>query len=54
MIKTIKAKTTKIGYTVGLVYQITVHSSDEAILHSLRAFFKGVGALVHSGQICVL
>ena len=48
MIKTTEAKTTAIGFTVRLIYQISVHPSDEAILHSLKAFFKGVGDIVYS------
>jgi hypothetical protein len=43
MINTIKSPTTSIGFNLMPVYQITVHYSDEALLHSLKAFFKGVG-----------
>jgi hypothetical protein len=45
-IKTIVAKTTKIGYTVRLLYQITVHSSDIEILYKLKAYFNNVGDIV--------
>jgi hypothetical protein len=31
-----------------LIYQILVHPSDEAILHSLKSFFKGVGDIIYS------
>lgn len=48
MIKTTEGKTSIIGFTVRLIYQISVHPSDEAILHSLKAFFKGVGDIVYS------
>lgn len=48
MIKTTKSKTTAIGYTVRLVYQISVHPSDEAILHCLKAFFKGAGDIIYN------
>lgn len=48
VIKTTEAKTCAIGYTVRLIYQISVHPSDEAILHSLKAFFKGVGDIIYS------
>lgn len=48
MIKTTKAKTTVIGYTVCLVYQIAVHPSDAAIIYSLKAFFNGAGEILHS------
>lgn len=46
-IKTIAAKTTKIGYTVRLIYQITVHPNDIEILHRIKAFFN-VGQIVHT------
>lgn len=48
LINTIKAKTTKTGYTVKLIYQVSVHPSDEAILHYLKAFFNNVGRLTYS------
>lgn len=48
MIKTTEAKTCVIGFTVRLIYQISVHPSDEAILHSLKSFFKGVGDIIYS------
>jgi hypothetical protein len=48
VINTTEAKTSTIGFTVRLIYQITVHPSDEAILHSLKGFFKGVGDIVYS------
>jgi len=47
-INTIKSKSTKLGYTVKLHYQISVHHSDEAILHALKAFFKDAGYIVYS------
>jgi hypothetical protein len=47
-IKTTEAKTCVLGFSVRLVYQITVHPSDEAILHSLKAFFKGAGDIIYN------
>lgn len=43
MINTFKTKNTQLGYTVKLIYQITVHHSDEALLRAIKLFFKGVG-----------
>ncbi len=45
-IKTIAAKTTKIGYTVRLTYQISVHPSDIEILYKLKAYFNNVGNII--------
>lgn len=45
MINISKSPTTTSGYTLMPVYQITVHYSEEALLHSLKAFFNGVGIL---------
>jgi hypothetical protein len=50
MINTAKSKFTTIGYTLTVVYQITVHCSDEAILHSVRSFFNGVGNIEYKGN----
>src|SRR5204862_6565477 len=44
--KTIASKTTKIGYTVGLIYQISVHYSDMEILYKLKSFFNNVGSII--------
>lgn len=40
MINTSKAKTTKLGYTVRLIYQISIHTSDIKILQRLKEYFK--------------
>ena len=45
-IKTIAAKTTIIGYTVRLTYQISVHPSDIEILYKLKAYFNNVGNII--------
>lgn len=39
MVNTSKSKTTTTGYTAKLVFQVTVHPCDVAILHYLKAFF---------------
>lgn len=31
-----------------MVYQISVHPSDEAILHALKAFFNGAGHIIYT------
>jgi hypothetical protein len=46
-IKTIKSKTTIIGYTVRLVYQISLHPSDKEILYKLKSYFN-VGEIVYT------
>ena len=46
IIKTIASKTTKIGYIVGLIYQISVHHSDMEILYKLKSFFNNVGSII--------
>ncbi len=38
-INTHEAKTTKLGYTVNLIFIIGVHYSDVDILHKLKSFF---------------
>jgi hypothetical protein len=43
MINTFKTKNTLVGFTVKLIYQITVHHSDESLLRAIKAFFQGVG-----------
>ncbi len=45
-IKTLAAKTTKIGYTVRLVYQVSVHPSDIELLYKLKSYFNNVGDIV--------
>jgi hypothetical protein len=40
MINVAKAKTTKLGYTVRLVYQISIHTCDIEILQRLKEYFK--------------
>jgi hypothetical protein len=40
MINTYKTKNTLVGYTVKLIYQITVHKSDEALLHAIKLLKK--------------
>ena len=42
MINTFKTKNTLVGFTVKLIYQITVHHSDESLLRAIKAFFQGV------------
>lgn len=39
MINTTKAKTTRLGYTVRLIYQISIHTSDIKILQGLMEYF---------------
>jgi hypothetical protein len=41
--KTVSASTTKIGYTVRLIYQITVHPYDIDMLYKLKTYFYNVG-----------
>ena len=48
IINTTKSKTTKIGFSVKLIFSISMHHSDEALLHSLKAFFKGAGHIIHT------
>lgn len=48
IINTTKSKTTKIGYSVKLIFSVSMHHSDEALLHKLRAFFKGAGHIIHT------
>lgn len=51
MINTIKSSTTATGYSLIPVYQITVHSSDEALLHYIKGFFlKGVGNIEYTAN----
>jgi len=45
-IKTVVSKTTKIGYTVRLLYQISVHPSDIEILYKLKTYFNNVGDIL--------
>lgn len=45
-IKTIVAKSTKIGYTVRLIYQVSVHPSDIEVLYRLKSFFNNVGDII--------
>lgn len=45
-IKTIAAKTTKIGYTVRLTYQVSVHHSEIELLYKLKSFFNNVGSII--------
>ena len=45
-IQTIAAKTAKIGYTVRLVYQVSVHPSDIGVLYKLKSYFNNVGSIV--------
>jgi len=42
-IKTVSASSTKIGYTVRLIYQITVHPCDIDMLYKIQAYFDNVG-----------
>lgn len=39
-IKTVSANSTRIGYTVRLVYQITVHPCDIDMLYKLQGYFR--------------
>jgi len=48
IINTTKSKTTKTGFSVKLMFWLWLHHSDEALLHSLKAFFKGAGHIVHT------
>lgn len=50
MINTFKTKNTLVGYTVKLIYQITVHKSDEALLHAIKLFFKNVGNIEYTAD----
>ena len=49
-IETSVAKTVKMGYTVRIKYQITVHYSDELILYRIKAFFNNVGKIIRLGN----
>jgi len=50
MINISKSPTTASGYTLMPVYQITVHYSDEALLHAIKVFFKGVGNIEYTAD----
>ena len=44
--KTIAAESTKIGYTVRLIYQVSVHPSDVEVLYKFKLFFNNVGDVI--------
>lgn len=46
-IKPTKTPTTKIGYTVRILFQITLHPSDQNILYRLKDYFK-IGDIIHT------
>jgi hypothetical protein len=43
MINTFKTKNTSVGYSVKLIFKITVLRCDESLLHTVKYFFLGVG-----------
>lgn len=49
MINTAKAKTTKLGYTVRLIYQFSIHISDIEILQRLKEYFNNKGTITEKG-----
>jgi hypothetical protein len=50
MINISKSPTTVTGYTLMSVYQITVHYTDESLLHAIKGFFKGVGNIEYTAD----
>ena len=40
---TIKSPKSPNGYKLQLVYKITLHEKDQALLESIKAYFQGVG-----------
>lgn len=51
MINTAKAKTTTLGYTVRLIYQISIHTSDVKILQALKEYFNKGEVIEAAGYV---
>lgn len=51
MINTAKAKTTKLGYTVRLIYQISIHASDMKTLQGLKEYFNRGEVIEAAGYV---
>ena len=49
-VHTFVAKTTKLGYSVRLMFQYGVHHTDIEIMYKLKHFFNGVGEIVHTKE----
>lgn len=50
MISILKNSERRVGWSVVLRFEITVHQRDEGILIQIHSYFKGVGRIIKSGD----
>ena len=44
----------RLGYTISLRFNITMHLRDSLLIKTLRAFFNNIGVYKESGSFCYL